>query len=496
MYTLSGNNNSNSSQLRIAFPYAKSAMSYEPSRIHLAPEYIFLENVLSPLVEMDPKTGQVQDGVAESYYWNGNELHLVIRSNLKTVNGTPITSKDAEFSLKRLLTMPGNTHGDFKELICGSGSFESVEQSCSGIRSTDHELILTTTDAGKTFLLPMLTAIDFAVVRRGSVDPKTLQIIDWENTSGPYYVAKDSPDGKIELRANPNHYHYSMKMAQVIQLVPTNPKAPKGSLEDFAANKVDFITTVDAARADDVIAFSRGRSDLSLHTTMNLRSFILVFTERGQKELSSEQRFAIGQGIRKEIWSALAGNNGFESSRELFPPFGEGAIDPSKIDSIQNLYSNAKAAIPANLKLVFVRLGDASKFIGATKKAFPNFEIGEAEKNPNFIKYDSIEQQPHMILSGPDTGFLEDIGLISYSTNAGYFAIPKDKRKDWLQTYMAEPSKPARLEKLKKLHEESLMAPVVVPLLIAPYAAVVRSPWKMNLSQLYANVQLWLIQTP
>ena len=41
--------------LRIAFPYAKPARAYEPARIELAPEYIFLENIYSPLVEMSAK---------------------------------------------------------------------------------------------------------------------------------------------------------------------------------------------------------------------------------------------------------------------------------------------------------------------------------------------------------------------------------------------------------------------------------------------------------
>lgn len=496
MYLSRQNDHSAPEVLRIAFPYAKSALSYEPAKIHLAPEYIFLENVLSPIVKMNPKTGQVQAGVAESYYWEGNNLHLVIRPNLKTAKGLSITAKDAEFSLKRLLTMPGNTHGDFKELIYGSSVFESIEQSCSGIRSTDSELILSTTEAGKTFLLPMLTAIDFAVIKRSACDPKTLQIIDWENTTGPYYVSRDSDDGKLQLHANPNHYHYSNKIPQIIELVPTNPKATKGSLEDFAANKVDFITSVDAARADDVISFSRGRSDASLHTTMNLRSFILVFTERGQKKLSSEQRFKIGNQIRNEIVKSLAGNNGFEASTELFPPFGEGALEPETINKIKAKYAESNAQIPDGLRLVFVRLGDASKFTTAVKKAFPQFEVSEAERNPNFVKYDSLDQQPHMILSGPDTGFLEDIGLISYSTNAGYFGMPKEKRKEWLSSYMSEPDKPSRLLKLKKVHEDSLMAPVVIPLLVAPYAALIRNNWKTDFSQLYGNIQLWLIQKP
>jgi hypothetical protein len=491
---LNHNSSSASNILRVAFPYAKSANAYEPSRIYLGPEYVFLENVFSPLVEINPKNGQIEAGVAESFYWIGNDLHLVIRKDLRTVRGTLITARDAEFSLKRLVTMPGNTHGDFKDLICGTENTTSVEQLCSGIHAEGQELILKTTASGKTFLVPMLAAIDFAVIPKSSVDPKTLQIVDWENTSGPYYVAKDSAEGKIELRANPNHYHYSEKIPQVIELIPTDLKRSKGSLEDFSAGKVDFITTIDAVRADDVIAFSRGRSDATLHTTMNIRSFILTFTHRGLKELSSPQRFEIGRAIRQELTKSLAGVNGFEASLQFFPAFGEGALDKETLTRIQGLYPDSKEQIPDHLKAALVRLGDASKFVAAVKSAFPSVDVEEVQKNPNFVKYATIDEEPHFILSGPDTGFLEDISLISYSMNAGYFGMTPEERKQWIHSYMAEPSKETRLDRLKKIHEITLSSPVVVPLLVAPYAALARNTWKINLSQLYANNQLWLLE--
>ena len=100
-----------------------------------------------------------------------------------------------------------------------------------------------------------------------------------------------------------------------------------------------------------------------------------------------------------------------------------------------------------------------------------------------------------MVLVGPDTGFLEDIGLISYSMNAGYFGLNADERKLWLKKYMDLQDKSHRLELLRALHEKALSEPIIVPLLSAPYAALARKPWKIGLSQLYANNQLWLIQT-
>jgi len=476
--------------LRIAFPYAKPASAYEPALIHLAPEYIFLENVFSPLVEMEPKKGEIVPGVAEAYRWEGEELHLTIRKNLKTVTGVPVTAADAEFSLKRLLTMPGNTHGNFRELLCGHNGLKSVNDQCEGIRAEGGELVLKTTPAGKTFLLPMLVTLDFAIIPRGSVDPKTLKIADFTNTSGPYYVAKDSETGELELKANPNHYHYSRTMPQEIHFVPST----SNSLEDFKAGRVDYISTVDAARADEVIEFSRSNSEAVLHTTMNIRSFILTFTRRGQREIPPEQRFALGQRIRMALWDALAGRNGYEKSMQFFPSFGEGALDQDRMQKIGAKF-DAAGALPARpLRLALVRLGNAEKFVSAIKAAAPEIDAYESPKNPNFMKFTNPEDEPQLILSGPDTGFQEDIGLITYSLNAGYFGMTEAERKAWLVRYMDTLEKADRIDLLKSLHESVLSTPVIVPLLVAPYAAIARKPWKIGLSQLYANNQLWLIQ--
>lgn len=482
------------STLRVAFPYAKGATAYEPARIHLAPEYIFLENVFSPLVEMSAK-GEVAPGVASSYRWVGNELRLKIRNDLKTISGNSITALDAEFSLKRVLSMPENTHGDFRQLLCGDTHLTSPSHSCEGIRVEDDELILKTTDAGKTFLLPMLTAIDFAIIPRSSIDPTTNKIVNFHETTGPYYVSRDSAKGEIELKANPNHYHYSTTIPQTVMLIPTQPDQVHGSLDDFSNGKVDLITTVDSARADDVIEFSREQSQATLHTSMNIRSFVLTFTDRGLTEFSSQERFAIGKKVRAEFVKRFAGTNGYEASEQFLPPFGEGSVEKEKMTEIARRYQEADALPRTQFHVTLVRLGDPRKFSDALRAALPSADISVAQNSAAFSKYKSLNEMPHMVITGPDTGFLEDIGLITYSMNAGYFGLNKTERVTWLRKYMETPSKERRLEALRTLHEASLEAPLVVPLLVAPYAALVRQPWRIELSQFYANNQLWLIRT-
>jgi ABC-type transport system substrate-binding protein len=260
----SNNNQEDNMTLRVAFPYAKPLNVYEPTKIHYAPEYIFLENVFSPLIELHQENGDIVPGIADRFEWVGNELHFHIRDGIKTVSGIPITAFDAEFSLKRLLVKSGNTHGNFHDLMCIDSEIKKITDSCPGIRVEGNTLILAP-GKKKEFLLPMVAALDFAIIPKGSVDPKTLDIIDYKNTSGPYFVKEDDGKGNIHLEVNPFHYHFRKNIPQTVILVPSGIDGYPSSIEQFRANKVDYITTIDKLPAEKVIGFSsevKGATDV------------------------------------------------------------------------------------------------------------------------------------------------------------------------------------------------------------------------------------------
>ena len=477
--------------LRVAFPSKKAVTFYEPTKIHLAPEYFFLEYIYSPIVEINIE-GEVSSAIAESFQWINDDLHLKIRSDLYTIGGTQITADDVIFSLKRLLVKTGNTHGDFNTLVCGENPINSVDNSCPGIIQKDNTVIL---KAGtrKTFLLPMLAAIDFAIIPRKSVDSKTLQIIDYKETTGPYYVYESDDQGNVILKANPSHFHYSKKMPQTVILVPMDVENTTDSLTAFKEGKVDFITTIDSAGPDKVIDFSRGVSNAKLHTTMNIRSFILAYSQRGLKELSLEQRILIGKKVKAAFLDAYKNASGYKESFQFLPSFADGGLTKEEVDSIKEQQEKAKGEAPEKLKLVVIRIGGKEKFEKIFKDILPGVEIVVGPP-PEFAKFDNPADMPHMSIGGPDTGFLEDIGLISYSLSAGLFGMTKEERELWLRNYMSIPSKEERLIKLHDLHKKQLTDAIVIPLMVAPYVAMIRSNWDLNFPQYYGNSPLWLIK--
>ncbi len=479
--------------LRVAFPYAQPAKAYEPTKIYLGPQYIFLQNIFSPLVEMSPKDAKIIGGVAEDFKWIGNDLHLTIRHDLKTASGIQITAEDVVLSLKRLIILSGNTHGNFKDLVCPGAELKKFTENCSGISSKGNVVIL---KAGtkKSFLLPMLTAIDFAIIPKSSIDPKTLIIINYKETSGPYFVEQDSEKGHLVLKANPFHYKYSKNIPQSIQLVPTTEQPEGSSLKDFADNKVDMITTIDSSKPEDVMRYAREQNDSNLHITMNIRSYILIFTERGLKELTQQQRHSIGKKVQTAFRSVNENRAGYEKSEQFFPSFGDGALKETDLQDLRKQSEISSETRIPNLKMTLIRLGELKTLEEAFKKQIPNLDVSEGKNAPAFSVYKNKNEMPHMFIGGPDTSFTEDISLISYTVGAGFFGMSKLEQTRWLTKYSSINDKDERMALLRKKHKEAILTGTLVPLMVSPYVALVRKPWTLELSQFFADNPLWLVK--
>ncbi len=408
MYFKSGRSVMNTENLilKVAFPNTSSITTFEPTNILLAPQYALLENLYSPLIELSPN-GELQSGVAQSFEWHGDELHFEIRKNLVTIDGHQITAYDAEFSLKRLMILTGNTHGDLKNILCNDMDLKTIDDPCPHLESRNKYLLVLKPNRKDVFLVKMLSAIDFSIIPKTSVDPKTLKIIDYRNTSGPFYVKHDDPEGKIILATNPNHYHYSPKIPQLVKLVPTDDKIPNKSLVDFDSGSVDYITEADSTLSEKIFEYSKSHSnETNLHSTINIRMFVLSFTKKGLNTINKRDRLLIGKKIKSIFRNLLNIRGLYEPSDQFFPAFGEGSLDTKKIESLNEVYNTLDEKETINLKDIsigFIRMGDLTKYTTPLHAEFPDFEMF------SFKRSDAGNKNPDIIIAGPDTGFLEDI---------------------------------------------------------------------------------------
>ena len=123
----------------------------------------------------------------------------------------------------------------------------------------------------------------------------------------------------------------------------------------------------------------------------------------------------------------------------------------------------------------------------------PNLRVKRIKGWVAFAELDDKEIPDYSLVS-TDSGFLEDIGLLSYSMNSGTFGFSKEEGKAWLKDYMEIEDRKERIKILKKMQLDSLTQGFIVPLFSSPYVAVARKPWNLQLSELFANCPLWKIR--
>ena len=485
-------------KFRVAFKYDKPATCYDPVNISFATEYDFLENIYSTLVEYSPK-GELVGSVAESFEWVGSEAHFRIRPDLFTIDGQRIDANDVELSFKRLFILGGTTHGDLKEVVCPNQELKSLSDECAGmqVRNGGRTFVLILKDKS-VFLFPMLVSIDFAIIPKDSMDKVTFKIKDYKNTSGPYFVSKDSSIGQIELSANPNHFHYSEKIPQKVVFVPSGRTDKLESLRLFSENKVDFITTTDSVPPDVIMDyFNKHKEDAELHATHALDTFMLIFTKRGMGIFSEKDRFTIGKEFRQIFQRRYLKKQGYEAAEQIFPAFGGGGLSEDQLYQIKSKMASADndAVKKKNITVWNVNItNDFESTEDEYKSIFPTVKFEKPGEIPGRVDYAAEKlSEPDFYLIRTDMGFQEDINLLSYYLGSDFFFLPKGGAKQWLRKYIATQDKEKRLQLLRELHFQTLSNAAIIPLAKTPYTALVRKPWKFNMSKFHANDPIWRI---
>jgi len=483
--------------LRMPMAISDDPRESDPAQILFNTTWGHLENLASPLVEWSVD-GQIRAGAAKTFTWIGDELHLDMRDDYRSADGMPITAGDAAFSLKRLIMLARNTHGFIADFLCGDVELKSIDDECKGIRVSGNTLILKPL-RGKDFLLRMLTAMDFVVLLKSQIDPVSLKIKSFRNTTGPYRIEENS-EGHLTYVANKGHWHHSDKMPLEIDLIPYDPKQ---SVRDENNRPVFEIFTDD--KTDIVINFSSDRPDLysdastlvpsaSLVPTLDIGRLIAVFTPRGLKELSATRRIAIGKAIRDAARSVIVTGNKINTPVEqFFASYGDGSLSAEQLSQLRGIF----AAVSPDTTGAGVRIALPKSMAHVAEKF--KASLPEADCRVDAIDYvfGEADGEPHVYLISTDTGWTEDLGLLSYSVNMKVF-YPSDQAagQKWVRDYVEITDKEERLARLRDLHFKALSDPWVVPIASQAYYTLVRSPWQYHGPKLFNSGALWHLRRP
>ena len=475
--------------LRMAYNYHTSINALDPAEIRTSYEYGLVRNLYGRLVDID-LSGNIVTDVPESFSVSEKSIEFKFSDKVKTINNHPITARDAELSLKRLIMRKRSGHGDIRRLLCPNHDLIALNDDCPGIKSNGNTLTLTVENE---YYLPMLISVlesaDYSIIPEKSLKSESGQILirNYSETSGPYYIEKDSNDGSLVLKANPNHYHYSKNMPQEIQLVPTDLLE---GLTLFKESKVDLLPTSQSYNGQEVAEIMKATTN-EIHETLPLKVRLVAFTPLALKDFTPEQRmFAAlkaGQAIAK-----LLPQYGSKPTAQFFQALSDGALTSNQLKMIE-AFRNSPLRPHFNKP---IELELSQKFVESFRNElapYPEIRVIETKKPSS---QNSKTEFASMYFISSDSAWSEDFNLISYNFQSGTFELPGMDKDKWLTNYLSNQNKELRIQMLNELQYKLLSNASFVPLSVSPYYAVVKKPWTLNQSKLSAGTKLWEMRRP
>ena len=340
----------------------------------------------------------------------------------------------------------------------------------------------------------MLAAIDFAVIPEKAIDPGNLKIIDYRNTSGPYYLFHES-DGKKQLNANTRHWNINNKTPVSIEMysTPTSASNELDPIDLLLKNTIDHVSTITELTCEQLAEAEKALgSEVSFHKTAPIKLFYILFTNTG-RTLPKQERIGISKAISSTLKEYFEHNPDCRQlTNEYYPPQSDGYLDAIQKTAAVNI-RNQTPPLPPNKKY---SIGAPPSRMSLFTKMFatnPQFKIIEERRIPWNLWIENNDE-PVLVVGAVDSSFREDIGNLSYANSQGFFFRTREAGNQWLSEYMATDDKKKRLAELRRLHFNAVVEdPLLIPWASRPYVAITRNNWKTFLPNFASNNPLWNI---
>ncbi|MFM6929615.1 MAG: hypothetical protein ACKOX6_14190 [Bdellovibrio sp.] len=478
----------NPQHLKIALSVRQSflEMQLDPAKVSTLNQANLIRNFYCRLVEYTPN-GELVSSAAKSFEIRNNKVIFEIRPDLKSSTGEVLTAQDFYQSFKRLLILGKNTHGDLRHLLCGNDPIKNMHDECSGLSVKNNSLIISPMDSHKIkYLIPLLASVDFSVIPASSIDwtVSNLPIANYSNTSGAYYLASDLSDKTFLLSANKNSFYYSSKMPQLITI---RSASPDEALNLFDAKQIDFLPAT-YSWGSNVVEKYKTNKEVLIHETLPINLWALRFTKIGFKNTTSAERISLGQ-IFKNRFNKIYPNKNIQKTNQMFPRLSEGSLTDIQAKEIEAFIGNYSLSFPKKIKLGIPK-GERVQFESALSD-FSWIEYIELVQAPWTLPQ---HEQPDFYLTFGDSSFFEDFSLISNQMSMGTFNLSKDDGEAWIDKYISQSDKTARLQMLRELHINTLKNGNIAPIGFSSFYSFAQNGWQMEFSKYYVGNPYWQIR--
>ncbi|MCK5882073.1 MAG: hypothetical protein KAG61_00170 [Bacteriovoracaceae bacterium] len=465
-------------QITILFNKTFTLESFEPTNIHYIHEYDFVSSLFSTLFVSD-SSGDIVGGIAQNYSWNDNKLRVTLRENLKTSQGDLITSDDVVASIKRTLRLGNTAHGSLDKYMSEGAPIESV------VQKLDRLSIQFSFEKENNEVLSVLANPEWSIIPSRSLK-HSLWKVDFSNTTGAYYVEKELTDGYV-LKVNKRHYRHHNKLASTIILksIGHNEKEVFKSLE---AGAIDVLPISYGINGLNILKNFSTNDNYNIHTTQSIQLHYIQYTKKGLREISQDRRLKLGSLFRDIYSRDSEGREEVRLANAFFSVFGMSTIAPKLEKQVLNQYKEQNHNSETGKGLIIqARSEDVrDKYITLFSSFLPDAKYHV----PAEIKNDVIS---NVSIGNIDSGFDDDIALLSYCESIGLFDGIVTSSGEWLNKYTRS-NKQKRKLMFDELHRKMLTSPSVVPLRTLPYVALSKRPWIINQTSLTASMPFWSIE--
>lgn len=480
--------------LVVAVPQASDISAFDTSKIENITQYNMIRALASPLIEFD-NNYQITSAVAEKFdFITPQELVFKIRDDLQTIDGHRIDAYDVYISLMRQIVLRSNTHLNLDLIVCDLSKIKTINDQCSGISYDRNKNTVTLKLVRHSnFLLPLFANLDYAIIPANSIDPVNLKIIDYRNTSGPYFYAGKTVDGMLVLKANEGHWHISKNSPKEIHIFPDSfddqVKKPK-SFRLFMENKVNFIPTSGLWPRSLIKEAKDQNPEVETYKTLPIGLSFYKWTNRGRTR-SPEERLLIGEILQGQFHKIIADRNDADLvlTQQMFPEGAFGRIPDKQLNDLSN---NAKKSNANHTKSNYDICIAVSSVI---KSELERYNSGISEKlKIKYVDFDDGSNEADLILMSLDISYEEDGSLLSFALKNALLTPDGLNEETWLNKFVNEPDFSVRKEMVEQIVAYSVFKnPSLIPLMFLPYFAAANGGWKIEFTPKLVRSPFWQV---
>jgi hypothetical protein len=471
-------------KLKIAFSYMEYNNLFDPSEVNDANQAILIENIFGKLIYFNEKGEYIPD-LSSRYYIENDELRFEFDGKSKTSKGKVIKPSDFERSFKRSMILSKNTHANLKEYICYEDNLKNLDDKCSGIYSTENELVFKLKN--KSYLplvLQVLASVDFVLLPPNIYEesyPFKIKINELDDTSGPYFISHFENNNQkisITLQSNKSNRFIDDSSFEKIELIDIADQ----SLEDFIFNnKINAIpTNISVSQS----LYEKIKNKWNIDFTNPILTGYLRVSNEALKKFSLSEIFYLAEKIKSKMFEKYPLPIGANETYQYFQESGAENIDTNGLENYKNLRKKIKKP---EKQAIFLAYDDLRS----------RFEIFEEipDLSIKWINYSPITKDEtkwgDMHLLYVDSAFHEDITLINYDFSSGTFDYSDKKAKMWRKRFIEMASFEERKKMVNELQFEMLKKGKVIPLFVSPYSILATKNIKININKHLASTYFW-----